>query len=142
MTQIHALRLAAALAAAVIMLAGCARRTPDAAGPDPAPIPVSKPVVRQVTDFVDFTGRTDAVQSVDVRPRAAGYLVKMPFEEGTEIKAGDLLFVIDPRPYQAQLDQAAGQVNLYQAQLKLARTTYARPRHQQPHSRIDQPAAA
>ena len=47
----------------------------------------------------------------------------MPFKEGSEVKEGDLLFVIDPRPYQAQHDQAQGQVNLYQAQLKLARTT-------------------
>ena len=75
---------------------------------------------------MDFTGRTEAVQSVDIRPRVTGYLVKMPFKEGSEVKAGDLLFVIDPRPYQAQLDQAQGQVNLYQAQLKLARITYAR----------------
>ena len=57
-----------------------------------------------------------------------GYLVKMPFQEGEEVKAGDLLFVIDPRPYKAQLDQAQGQVDLYQASLKLARTTLARDR--------------
>ena len=50
----------------------------------------------------------------------------MPFKEGAEVKEGDLLFEIDPRPYQAQLDQAEGQVNLYQAQLKLAKATYAR----------------
>ena len=52
----------------------------------------------------------------------------MPFKEGAEVKTGDLLFEIDPRPYQAQLDQAQGQVNLYQAQLKLAKTIYARDR--------------
>ena len=108
------------------VLPGCARRTPQVAPPEAVTIPVSKPVVREVTDFVDFTGRTDAIQSVDIRPRTTGYLVKMPFEEGAEVKEGDLLFVIDPRPYQAQLDQAIGQVNLYQAQLKLARTTLAR----------------
>jgi multidrug efflux system membrane fusion protein len=89
---------------------------------------VGKPVQREVTDFADFSGRTDAVQSVDIRPRTTGYLVKIPFEEGAEVKAGELLFVIDPRPYQAQLDQATGQVNLYQAQLKLARTTMLRDR--------------
>ncbi|MGO9812241.1 MAG: efflux RND transporter periplasmic adaptor subunit [Isosphaeraceae bacterium] len=116
------------LCATMAVLPGCARRTPQIAPPEAVTIPVSKPVVREVTDFVDFTGRTDAIQSVDIRPRATGYLVKMPFEEGTEVKAGDLLFVIDPRPYQAQLDQAIGQVNLYQAQLKLARTTLARDR--------------
>ena len=52
----------------------------------------------------------------------------MPFKEGSEVKKNDLLFVIDPRPYQAQYDQAKGLVNLYKAQLKLARTTYARDR--------------
>ena len=77
---------------------------------------------------MDFTGRTKAVQSVDIRPRVTGYLVEMPFKEGAEVKKGDLLFVVDPRPYKAQLDQAQGQVDLYQAQLKLARTTLARDR--------------
>jgi RND family efflux transporter MFP subunit len=108
------------------LLAGCARRPPQAAPSVPVTIPISIPVVRPITDFVDFTGRTDAIQSVDIRPRSTGYLIEMPFQEGTEVKQGDLLFVIDPRPYKAQLDQAIGQVNLYQAQLKLARTTLAR----------------
>ena len=58
------------------------RRTPQVAPPEAVTIPVSKPVVREVTDFVDFTGRTDAIQSVDIRPRTTGYLVRMPFEEG------------------------------------------------------------
>ena len=88
--------------------------------------PVSRPVQREVTDHVDFTGRTEAVQSVDIRPRVTGYLVSMPFKEGAIVKAGDLLFEIDPRPYQAQLDSAQGQVNLYEAQLQLAKITYAR----------------
>jgi multidrug efflux system membrane fusion protein len=91
-------------------------------------VPVSQPLTREVTDFVDFTGRTEAVHSVDIRPRATGYLVEMPFREGAEVKARDLLFVVDPRPYKAQLDQALGQVNLYQASLKLAKTTLARDR--------------
>ncbi|WP_165224981.1 efflux RND transporter periplasmic adaptor subunit [Aquisphaera insulae] len=108
------------------LAAGCARRTPQAAPAEPPSIPVSRPVTRKITDYVEFTGRTEAVQSVDIRPRSTGYLVEMPFKEGTEVKAGDLLFVIDPRPYKAQLDQAAGQVNLYQAQLKLAKSTLAR----------------
>ena len=91
-------------------------------------MPVSQPVQREVTDYVDFTGQTKAVQSVDIIPLVTGYLVEMPFREGAEVKKGDLLFVVDRRPYKAQLDQAQGQVNLYQAQLKLARTTLARDR--------------
>jgi multidrug efflux system membrane fusion protein len=79
-----------------------------------------------VTDHVDFTGRTDAVESVNVVPRVTGYLVRIPFKEGSEVKAGDELFEIDSRPYKAQLDQAEGQVKLYQAQLQLAKTTLAR----------------
>jgi multidrug efflux system membrane fusion protein len=90
--------------------------------------PVSKPVQRAVTEYVDFTGGTDAVEAVDIRPRATGYLVQMPFQEGREVKRGDLLFEIDPRPYKAQLDQAQGQVQLNEASLKLARTTYERDR--------------
>jgi multidrug efflux system membrane fusion protein len=79
-----------------------------------------------VTDYVDFTGRTDAVLAVDVRARVTGYLMETPFKEGAEVKKGDILFVVDTRPYQAQFDQAEGQVNRYQAQLELAKTTLAR----------------
>jgi multidrug efflux system membrane fusion protein len=89
-------------------------------------VPVSQPVQRSVTDYVEFTGRTDAVNTVNIVPRVTGYLVKMPFKEGSLVKKDDLLFEVDPRPYKAQLDQAEGQVKLYQAQLKLARTTLER----------------
>ncbi|MDB5312890.1 MAG: family efflux transporter, subunit [Gemmataceae bacterium] len=108
------------------VLIGCSHRPSQLAPPEPPAVPVSQPVSRVITDYVDFTGRTDAIQAVDIRARVTGYLVEMPFKEGAEVKKGDLLFVIDPRPYQAQLDQAEGQVNRYQAQLELAQTTYAR----------------
>jgi membrane fusion protein, multidrug efflux system len=107
-------------------LGGCQRKGPQVAPPEPPVIPVSHPVERVVTDYVDFTGRTNAINSVDVRARVSGYLVRMPFKEGAEVKEGDLLFEIDPRPYQAQYDQAVGQVNLYKAQLALAKANYAR----------------
>ncbi len=94
----------------------------------PPVLPVSQPVSREITDYVDFTGQTKAVQTVDIIPMVTGYLTQMPFQEGAEVKENDLLFVVDRRPYRAQLDQAQGQVNLYQAQLKLARTTLARDR--------------
>jgi membrane fusion protein, multidrug efflux system len=107
---------------------GCQANKNKVAPPEPPVVPVSRPVDREVTDYVDFTGRTEAIHSVDIRPRVSGYLVEMPFEEGAEVKKGDLLFVVDPRPYQAQVDQAQGQVDLYQASLKLAKTTLARDR--------------
>ena len=107
-------------------LIGCSHGPTELAPPEPPAVPVSHPVNRVVTDYVDFTGRTDAVQAVEIRARVTGYLVEMPFKEGAEVKKGDLLFGIDPRPYQAQLDQAEGQVDRFQAQVDLARTTYAR----------------
>jgi multidrug efflux system membrane fusion protein len=111
------------------LLTGCAsNQVPGAPSANVPAVPVSQPVQREVTDYVDFTGRTDAVESVSIRARVTGYLVKIPFKEGEEVKQGDLLFEIDPRPYQAQLDQAEGQVELNEASLKLAKTTYERDR--------------
>jgi multidrug efflux system membrane fusion protein len=120
--------LGALLLPAALGLLGC-RHNPGAA-PPPAPptVPVSTPVERDVTDYVDFTGRTDAINSVGIRPRVTGYLIAAPFTEGTEVKKNDVLFEIDPRPYQAQLDQAQAQVTLNQASLKLAQATQERLR--------------
>jgi membrane fusion protein, multidrug efflux system len=107
-------------------LGGCHGQPGQVAPPQAPAVPVSRPVQQEVTDYVDFTGRTDAVQAVNVIARVTGYLVQMPFKEGAEVKKGDLLFKVDPRPYQAQFDQANGQVGLYQAQLELAKVTYTR----------------
>jgi membrane fusion protein, multidrug efflux system len=71
-------------------------------------------------------GRTAAAQSVEVRARVTGYLVKTPFKEGSEVKIGDLLFEIDPRPYKALFDSALSQVELHKASLKLASLNYKR----------------
>lgn len=89
-------------------------------------VPVSQPMPREVTDYVDFTGRVNAIQSVEIRPRVTGYLKRMPFKEGAEVKAGDLLFEVDPRPYIAQVDAYRAQVNLYKSQFKVAQTIYNR----------------
>src|SRR5438270_7633843 len=87
----------------VLPAGGC--RPGGPAGPPSGPpvVPVSHPVRREVTESVEYTGRTDAVESVGIKARATGYLVRAPFTEGAEVKKGDLLFEIDPRPYQAQL---------------------------------------
>jgi RND family efflux transporter MFP subunit len=89
-------------------------------------VPVAHPEKKEITDYVDFTGRLDAVHSVNIIPRVTGYLVKMPFREGSDVKAGDLLFEVDPRPYQAQFDQQASQVSLSKAQFDLAVSTLKR----------------
>ncbi|MFL5340399.1 MAG: efflux RND transporter periplasmic adaptor subunit [Gemmataceae bacterium] len=105
---------------------GCQRTTPQVAPADLPAVAVAHPVERVVTDYVDFTGRTGAVHSVNIVPRVTGYLTKMPFKEGSEVHKDDLLFEIDPRPYQAQYDQAVSQVSLYEAQLDLAKKTLTR----------------
>jgi membrane fusion protein, multidrug efflux system len=105
---------------------GCSQTTNQPSSPGASVVPVSQPLEREVTDYVDFTGRTDAVDSVGIRARVTGYLESMPFKEGAMVKKGQVLFEIDPRPYQAQLDQARSQVNLNQASYKLAQTTYQR----------------
>ncbi|MDB5313606.1 MAG: hypothetical protein JWO38_7808 [Gemmataceae bacterium] len=89
-------------------------------------VPVARPVAREVTDHEDFTGRTEASTLVNLRARVTGYLTKTSFKEGDRVKEGDVLFELDPRPYQAQLDQALSQVELKKATLKLANATLAR----------------
>jgi multidrug efflux system membrane fusion protein len=107
-------------------LSGCSDGPSEVAPPQAPVVPISQIVQREVTDYVDFTGRTDAIDTVNIVPRVTGYLVKMPFKEGSLVKKDELLFEVDPRPYKAQLDQAQGQVKLYQAQLKLAKATLER----------------
>jgi membrane fusion protein, multidrug efflux system len=107
-------------------LSGCER--PQAHG-GPALIPevrVEMPVEREVTEYEYFTGRAEAVESVEVRARVTGYLTEIKFVAGKEVKANDVLFKIDPRPYQAVLDQANSQVLLEEARLKLAIADNAR----------------
>ena len=105
---------------------GCRQQ---AAPQDNAKLPVfavSHPVRREVTDYVEYTGRTAAVQAIEVKARVTGLLEDAPFKEGAEIKKDDVLFTIDRRPYKAQFDQADAQVGLYQSQLKLAKANYER----------------
>ncbi len=122
------LRFAAAGLWLALMAApsGCVRKQPQIAPPTVPGVPVSKPVQRAVTEYVSFTGRADAVNAVDIRARVTGYLVQVPFREGADVKKGELLFEVDPRPYKAQLEQAEGQLNLYKAQLELAKANHAR----------------
>jgi multidrug efflux system membrane fusion protein len=105
---------------------GCRQNEAGPSATGTVPIPVSQPVRRQVTDYVDFTGQTDAVESVNVRARVTGYLETMPFQEGREVTKGETLFTIDARPYKAQLDQQESQVKVNEASLNLAKATLAR----------------
>jgi multidrug efflux system membrane fusion protein len=113
--------------------AGCAQGPPPPAPAAPPEVEISGPLVREVTDYEEFTGRTEAELSVQVRARVSGYLDKAYLDkslirEGSEVNKGDLLFVIDPRPFKAALDAAAAQVALQEANLQLAKITYSRAR--------------
>lgn len=109
-----------------LFAAGCRKAAqPPAAGGTPV-VPVARPVQRQVTEYVEYTGRADAIKTVGVKARATGYLIRAPFTEGAEVKEGDLLFEIDPRPYEAQLAQAEAQVRVAEANLALAQASYNR----------------
>jgi RND family efflux transporter MFP subunit len=107
-------------------LAGCARvpsGEPEAA---PTPVTVSRPVERYVTDYADFTARTAAVDSVEVRAHVWGYLDKVNFKEGALVKKGDVLCELDPRPYEALLNQAKAKVAQDESQLTYDEAEYQR----------------
>ena len=105
------------LAIAMICFAGCWKSAPAPIDPPPPEVTVSNPVVREVTDYFEFPGQTCAVGEVEIRARVTGYIVKVNFEDGQEVKKGDLLFEIDPRPYQAALDRAQGELTRLKAVL-------------------------
>ncbi|MEL7258691.1 MAG: biotin/lipoyl-binding protein, partial [Pseudomonadota bacterium] len=70
---------------------------------DPLPVDVAQPLVRTIVDWDEYTGRFEAVQRVEIRPRVSGYIESINFEDGQLVKKGDLLLVIDPRPFQTAL---------------------------------------
>jgi len=115
------LLLLSGLTGVLIVLSGCGRRFDLPQEEGPLGVEVSYPVRREVIDSEEFTGRLDAVYSVDVKPQVTGKLLKMLFKEGTEVKKGALLFEIDPEQYQAQYDVGQADVELAQAKLALAK---------------------
>jgi multidrug efflux system membrane fusion protein len=87
---------------------------------------VSQPVLREVIEWDEYTGRLEAAQSVDVRARVSGYLQSVHFTDGASVEKGVLLFVIDPRPYQAELNRAKAALEQAIAQSERARKDFAR----------------
>src|SRR5262245_18947182 len=106
--------------------AGCAQRPAEVPAPPAVTVTVSQPVERYVTDHADFTARTVAVDAVEVRAHVWGYLEKVNFKEGVLVTKGDVLFELDPRPYQAALDQAKAKVAQDEAQLTFDEAEYQR----------------
>jgi multidrug efflux system membrane fusion protein len=117
-SAVGALTLAAAIGLS-LAASGCASRAAENAGmPPPAQVSVAKVIEKQVHPWDEYTGRIAAVDSVELRPRVSGYVERVAFIEGQEVTKGQLLFIIDKRPYEAALAQA-------QAQLERARSDAA-----------------
>ena len=91
-------------------LAGCGQPTTQAAAPPAPPVTVAQPTKRVVTDWDEFTGRFEAMEEVQVRARVGGFVDSIQFKDGDFVKPGDLLYVIDPRPFEAVALQADGQL--------------------------------
>src|SRR5436853_1066942 len=129
-----------------IFLAGIGCK--KASSPQQAPLPVNvvTAIEKEVNEWDEFTGRLDPVESVEIRPRESGYITEIHFEAGAIVKKGALLYVIDPRPYQADFDRASAEVERMDAQLKLAqielnRATELRNKNTISASEFDQKAA-
>lgn len=108
------------------LISGCGKSGGGAQSAPPPQVSVAQVLEKRVKDWDEFTGRLQAVESVEIRPRVSGYIDKVAFTEGSQVKRGDLLFVIDPRPYQAEYDRAAADVKRYKTALELARVELVR----------------
>ena len=104
----------------LVFLMGSGCRKASAPQQGPLPVNVVTVVEKEVNEWDEFTGRLEAVEFVEIRPRVSGYITEIRFNAGAIVKKGDLLYVIDPRPYQADFDRAAAEVERMDAQLKLA----------------------
>src|SRR5690349_16865722 len=93
-----------------IFLSGCKRAGPAVPNPAGPPVSVARPIARHINEWDEFTGRLVSREAVEVRARVSGYIDRVHFKEGSDVKQGDLLFTIDPRPYQAVVDRARAEV--------------------------------
>ena len=114
------------LSALYLVLGACQPAPPPVVSPPPLAVTISQAVERPVIDYDEYTGRIAAVEEVEVRARVSGYLIKRAFKEGAEVQKGDLLFLIDQRPFQTVLDAAKGQVEQWDAKRARAEDDVAR----------------
>src|SRR5471032_1362078 len=106
-------------AGALLALSGCGKSGGGQSAPPPPQVTVAQVLQKNVKEWDEFTGRLQAVETVEIRPRVSGYIDKVAFTEGSLVKRGALLFVIDPRPYQAEYYRAAADVKRFKTALEL-----------------------
>src|SRR6202140_352329 len=104
-----------------VTLAGCDGKPAPQAAAAPPPVTVAQPAKRTVTDWDEFTGRFDAVEEGQVRARVGGFAPPVEFRDGAFVNAGDLLYIIAPRPFEAVAEQADGQLSDAHAKAELAK---------------------
>ncbi|HSD91884.1 MAG TPA: efflux RND transporter periplasmic adaptor subunit [Methyloceanibacter sp.] len=127
LTRLFVLILAIAVAALAYRYWGFWQsETGTPAGPPPPAVTVSKPLVKEMQEWSDFTGQFEARESVEIRARVSGYLESVNFTDGQLVKKGDLLFVIEPRPFELALETAKAQLAQSEAQLDLAKVQLER----------------
>ena len=111
----------------LFVLAGCGSGAGEQAGaPPPMEVSVATVPEREITEWDEYTGRLEAVESVEIRPQVSGYLQQVNFDEGRDVRKGDVLFVIDPRPFQAELDRVQAEVDRARTAATLAGTDLVR----------------
>jgi RND family efflux transporter MFP subunit len=120
--------LPAAALLPVVLVSGCGQAPGAQKGNKPVEVDVTTPITDTVIDYQDFTGRLDAVKTIEIRARVSGYVTEVPFKEGDVVHEGDLLFQIDPRPYQAELDLQEANLKLAEADRNLQEKNVARAR--------------
>ena len=108
----------------LLALGGCSKAPPPA--PGPPDVTVAKVISKRIKDWDEYTGRFQAVDTVEVRPRTSGYIEQVLFREGQFVKKDDVLVIIDPRPYQADYDRAKAGLELAKSQQELAKLEAAR----------------
>ena len=122
----QAWKISAALALAAGLSAGCGKKPEPSFERPPAPVTVATAVAEDVPIYIDAVGKVVAREVVSIQPQVSGRITKLHFTDGADVKTGELLFTIDPRPYQAQLNQAEANLAQALAVLELARVNFAR----------------
>ena len=118
--------LGVVLALTVAVIAGCSGQAAETGMPPPPEVSAAPVLVKQVSQWDDFSGRVEAVENVDLRPRVSGYIERVNYEEGQEVRKGDVLFTIDSRSYRAELARAQADLARARSQAELGRSEAAR----------------
>ena len=114
------------LALSVAVIAGCSGQASENAAPPAPEVSAAAVLVKEISQWDDFSGRVEAVESVDLRPRVSGYIDRVNYEEGQEVRKGDVLFTIDSRSYRAELARAQADLARARSQAELGRSEAAR----------------